>query len=380
MELQELYNLIESHLDNEISSPQEKMGKFKRIRLPIPEEYGGGIATGWGYEDAVRNLISRVSNQIKMESKSPTFRESWETWIRIKEGQSRSPSTISNYKYIAKVHLLPFFGTKPIDQITPDDVQLYFNKTMNLSKSISNQSRAILKGIFDRAVKMKDIPQNIMLYQYERSKKTKEKVVLQDEDLLRVINDVEELKNSGNLRDYLYSCFLCFTALRRGEILGLRWEDIDFDSNEINVKNNVTFPNGANNPVIRQPKDGSFGVVYLQSELLKRIRPYAKSSGYVLPYSLKAPNKPMTKSMFVKMWSRISKTVDLNGATSHSFRASYATMMNTHCDHIDLKALQGALRHKTPDLAIKVYTKENLSKTKIAEKEYDEWLSNKLAD
>ena len=82
--------------------------------------------------------------------------------------------------------------------------------------------------------------------------------------------------------------------------------------------------------------------------------------------------------MFDKMWKRIKSTIDLNGATSHSFRASYATMMNAHCDHVDPKVLQTALRHKTPDLAIKVYTKDNSSKTRMAEEEYDKWLSDQI--
>ncbi len=53
-------------------------------------------------------------------------------------------------------------------------------------------------------------------------------------------------------------------------------------------------------------------------------------------------------------------------------------MMNAHCLHIDPKALQGALRHKTPDLAIKVYTKSNENKTKLAEQEYDDWISSQV--
>ena len=83
--------------------------------------------------------------------------------------------------------------------------------------------------------------------------------------------------------------------------------------------------------------------------------------------------------MFTKMWNRIKRTMDLKGATSHSFRSSYASMMNAHCDHIDPKALQGALRHKTPDLAIKIYTKANDDKTRLAEMEYDKYLREKTA-
>ena len=378
MELSDIYNLIEAHLDNEIFSPQDKMGKLKRVKLPVPKEYGGGVVTGYGYEDTIRNLVDRIRDQIKMESKAPSFKESFEKWIKIKEGQGKAKTTIANYQYIARVHLLPFFGEKAVDQITPDDIQDYFNSVMKFSKSVSVQSKAILSGIFDRAVRMNDVNRNIMLYNYERSTKVGTKTVLQDEDLLRAISKAELLKDTGDFRDYLYFSFLCFTALRRGEILGLKWSDLDTQMLDINVRNSITFPDGQNEPVVGKPKNGSYGKVHYQSELYKRIEPY-RSSGYVIPYSKDERLRPMTKSQFVKMWNRIDKTIDLKGATSHSFRASYATMLNAHCDHVDPKVIQGALRHKTPDLAIKVYTKENENKTKIAEKEYDEWLAEQVA-
>lgn len=375
MELQDIYNLLETHLGNCIDHAN---GKMKRVKLPIPEEYGGGFATGFGYEEAVKNLIERVKSQLSKDYTGPIFSECWSKWIKLKEGQERSDSTISNYKWMAKRYILPFFGKKHIDEITADDIQQYFNSIMGLSRSISTQSKAILSGIFDRAVRLGDVPRNLMLYKYEKSHKEGKKVVLQDDDLVGVIDQLEDLKSTGDIRDYLYFCFLCFTALRRGEILGLRWSDISFENEEIVVRNNITYPNGQNDPVICQPKDGSSGIVHLNSELASRIKDYA-GDGYILPYSDTMADRPITRSMFTKMWNRCKKIIDLKGATSHSFRASYATMMNAHCDHIDIKALQGALRHKTPDLAIKVYTKENVNKTRQAEKEYDIWLKEQLA-
>lgn len=381
MDAQQIYDLIALNLENGICNPQkEKMGKFKRMRIPIPEEYGGGIVTGYGYEDTIRNLIGRVKDQIKMEVNAPTFSESWDTWIQLKEGQKRSPSTIANYKYVAKAYLLPFFGEKHINQITPDDIQLFFNSINGKSKSINDQCKAVLSGIFDRAVRMQQINQNIMLYKYERSRKEGEKVILQDEDLIQAISQIDLLKETGDVRDYLYFCFLCFTSLRRGEILGMRWKDVDFIGEKLIVCNNITFPNGQSSPVICQPKDGSYGSVFLQIELANRLKPYRNfGNNYVLPYSFNESGKPMTRSMFDKMWKRITKTIDLKGATSHSFRASYATMMNAHCEHVDPKVIQGALRHKTPDLALKVYTKQNTNKTRQAEEEYGRWLSENLA-
>lgn len=376
MELNDIYNLIESHLENGIDHAS---GKMKRVKLPIPEEYGGGFATGFGYEEAIKKLIERIKERLIFENKGPLFKDCWDEWIAIKEGQKRSMTTISSYKWLAQRYILPFFGERHIDEITADDIQKYFNSIMDLSKSVSTQSKAILSGIFDRSVRLGQISQNLMLYKYEKSRKQGEKVVLQDDDLIDVISKLEDLEETGDYRDYLYFCFLCFTALRRGEILGLKWGDLDFKKNEIHVRSNVIFPNGSNDPVVGKPKDDSFGVVHLNGELARRIEDYkGKANCYILPFSDLEKDKPMTRSMFTKLWSRCKKVIDLKGATSHSFRASYATMMNAHCNHVDPKAIQGALRHKTADLAIKVYTKENANKTRLAEVEYDNWLKDSL--
>lgn len=371
MNNQRMYTL-DVNLDNRTSEPCEKA--VKRVKIPVPEEYGGGWATGISQEDAVRKLIERIRDQIKPVTVTPTFDECWERWISIKMGQDKSPCTIANYKRQARIRLIPFFGRRRIDEITPDDIQLYFNSIIHLSKSYSIQSRAVLKGIFDRAERMGYIDRNPMRFEYERSKKEKKKTVLQDDDLIHVIDDLEKLSGP----DYLYSCFLCFTALRRGEILGLTWSDLDFENRTIMVRNNVIFPDGVNEPMVKAPKDDSFGTVHMHSELLKRIRPYRQAGGYVIGGLRSGSDEPISRSSFTKMWNRIKKTLDLKGATSHSFRATYATMMNAHCLHIDPKALQGALRHKTPDLAIKIYTKENENKTRQAEMEYDEWISSQV--
>lgn len=362
-----------TNLENGISEPQEK--NMSRVKIPIPKEYGGGWATGKTQEDAVKNLIERIGSQIQTCKDAPTFSECWRKWILIKMGENRSPCTIKNYERLANNRLIPFFGAKRIDQITPDDVQLYFNSIMHLSRSYGVQSKAILQGVFDRAERMGYLEKNPMRFDYIMSKKESKKEILQDEDLFKVIGQIDKLEKS----DYLYACFLCFTSLRRGEILGLRWEDIDFENRTITVRNNVVYPDGTNDPVEKEPKDGSFGVVHLQSELLKRIKPYKSSIGYVIRGPQSDSMMPISRSSFIKMWNRIKKTVDLKGATSHCFRATYATMMNAHCDHIDVKALQGALRHRTPDLAIRVYTKENVNKTKKAEIEYDRWIHSQLS-
>ena len=367
----ELYNKLE-HLENLIIAMNQN--GMKRIRLPIPKDYGGGYATGDTLEDAVRNLIKRLEQ--RKADQSPYFSDYYNEWIEIKAGEGTSVVTIADYKQTASKHLLPYFGDKKLSEITPDDIQLYFNRVMHLSKSTSVQSRAILSGIFERATRNKIIKENPMWYKYKSSKKEGEKVVLQDDDLIEIVKDLDKLTLE---RDYIYACFLCFTALRREEILGLRWGDLDFEGHNILIQNAVKFPNGMNNPIVDAPKGNSVGVMRMPRMLEDRISQFeGNPDNYVLPYSEEHKDFPMTRSMFTKMWRRLKANLNLKGATSHSFRASYASMVTAHCN-ADPKTLQRLLRHKTPDLAMRVYAKCNENKIRSTEEAYDAYISKLVA-
>ena len=363
----ELYNKLE-HLENLIIAMNQN--GMKRLRLPIPKEYGGGYATGDTLEAAVQNLIKRLEQ--RKADQSPLFSNYYNDWIDLKKDEGLSPVTIGDYQGVAQRYLIPWFGKMKLCEITPDDIQRYFNSIMHMSKSTSVQSRAILSGIFDRASRNKIIKDNPMWYKYKSSTKEGEKVVLQDDDLIEIIKDLDKVSLQ---RDYIYACFLCFTAMRREEILGLRWSDLDFEGHNILIRSAVKFPNGENIPIVDVPKDNSVGIMRMPRMLEDRIQKFQGNlDDYVLPYSEEEPDKPMTKSMFTKMWRRLKRDLNLKGATSHSFRASYASMVTAHCN-ADPKTLQKLLRHKTPDLAIRVYAKHNENKIRTTEEAYDDYIS-----
>lgn len=57
--------------------------------------------------------------------------------------------------------------------------------------------------------------------------------------------------------DQRYMALAIFTGMRRGEIIGLRWEDVDLSTNVLHVRRNVTYPKGDNRPCIGTPKTES---------------------------------------------------------------------------------------------------------------------------
>ena len=125
--------------------------------------------------------------------------------------------------------------------------------------------------------------------------------------------------------------------MRRGEVLALRWEDVDFEENVINVQRNVTYTN--NQPFIGSPKTNSgYRAVPILDELLSFLSPFEKT-GYIVFGA--DSETPMTLQAFRCMEYRIQKTIDLHGATAHVFRHTMGTLLNDAA--ADVKTIQSIL-------------------------------------
>ena len=124
--------------------------------------------------------------------------------------------------------------------------------------------------------------------------------------------------------------------MRRGEALGLRWEDIDLSAGLIHIKRNVTY--AKNQPFISTPKTAKGERdVPLNSMLLTHLEPI-QQEGFII-----GDTEPITRMSYRRRMDRIESTIDLHGATAHIFRHSYLTYaagLGT-----DLKTLQSIAGH-----------------------------------
>ena len=145
-----------------------------------------------------------------------------------------------------------------------------------------------------------------------------------------ILNHLDHLER----KDRIFLALCMFTAMRRGEVLGLRWEDI-YDG-KIHVQRNVTHPQ-QNIPVITSPKTKA-GVrsIPLTEPLKKQLTPFS-CNGFVI-----GGDSPLTLSAYRAMWKRIKKSIDLHGATPHILRHSYLTYaVGTTNDYKTIQGLSG---------------------------------------
>ena len=119
---------------------------------------------------------------------------------------------------------------------------------------------------------------------------------------------------------------MMLTVMRRGEALGLRWEDIDVKAGLIHIKRNGT-PKTA-----KGERD-----VPLNNMLIAHLEPL-QQEGFII-----GDTEPISRMSYRRRMDRIQSTIDLHGATAHIFRHSYLTYaarLGT-----DVKTLQSIAGH-----------------------------------
>ena len=60
---------------------------------------------------------------------------------------------------------------------------------------------------------------------------------------MEAVKDIIPSLHALDRMDRLYLALVIFTGMRRGEVLGLRWEDVDLEQNVLHVQRNVTYTN-----------------------------------------------------------------------------------------------------------------------------------------
>ena len=207
----------------------------------------------------------------------------------------------------------------------------------------------ILHQVFDLAVedefmKRNPIDSKRLFISSDREEKRR---ALEDFELKGIIRGIPSLKRE----DGLLLALLIFTGMRRGEVIALRWEDFDWKKRLIAVKRAVTYKN--NRPVIGKTKsEAGNRLVPLDEQLAALLQPCRQINGFIIGNG----TEPITETTFKRMWERISKKVDLCGATPHVFRHTYITLAAS--SGMDVKTLQSIAGHSDIKMTLDRYAHE----------------------
>jgi integrase len=169
-----------------------------------------------------------------MRSAGATFAEAAAEWLRfIEQDRERKPSTLRDYRSALNAHLLPAFGSRPIEEIGVEEIEAWRKTLTGLSSRSKNKLLIQLHGIFRRAERMYGLDRNPL--------KRIEKHPMRASGDIQVFSPEEVwalVRSASTELDGAMFLTAAFTGLRMGELLALRWRDVDFAGATIRVRSN----------------------------------------------------------------------------------------------------------------------------------------------
>ncbi|MBR5298726.1 MAG: site-specific integrase [Bacteroidales bacterium] len=332
-----------------MSEGETDMAKRERERVQIGTDTNGKPIYTWvegkNRQDFLINAAKMLLSRGMLEDpaaiprqetpKTPYFKQYTEQWWKLYKLPKLRHTTRTTYRNLLDNHILPYFGKMRLEEIGTNTIQTFYNENGCKAKSTVRQMSILLHQIFDMAVEdghMRMNPTESKRLAMPTKKKKRE--ALAASDVKDILANLDKLEGQERLLIGL----LLLTGMRRGEALGLCWENIDWGKKLICVEQAVTFFN--NQPVVGETKsDAGNCVIPLDKQLEEVLTPMKKEKGFVIGDG----EKPLTERTFTRMWERIGRKIDLHGATPHIFRHTYITLAAS--SGIDVKTLQSIAGH-----------------------------------
>ena len=272
-------------------------------------------------------------------------------------------STIDGYRAMVEHQIKRFIGNKQLTSLTTADVQKFYNKIKKegrvkphpltgygLADTMVRKVHMILHQALDVAVKERIIVRNPTVGTTIPKKTYVEKQVLGDSQLDKFM---EAIKQEPYWNDFFYVEVM--TGLRRGEICGIKWSDINFDEGTLCIKRSVgRVKNGSITIGETKTTAGERKIILPPSVLTLLEEKQADAiNEWVFPHYMN-PSDPLHPDTAYRKLKTILKNVELPLIRFHDLRHTFATHATQ--GGVDAKTLAGILGHTDASFTLDTYT------------------------
>lgn len=256
------------------------------------------------------------------------------------------PKTYSSYKWIIEKHVIPEIGRIKLASLKPPHLQkLYSDKIdSGLSKKTVLHIHSVIRRALNEAIKWGLINKNpCSAVTPPRPEKSVPEVwsVEQAQEFLQAVREH---------RWYAIYLIALTTGARRGEILGLEWENIDFTRKTVSIQKTVSEIRGK--PVIGKPKtQRSRRKISLPDIVIDALKELGGGTGFVFTTS---NNTPITPRNLLRHYYSVLDDLDIPRIRFHDLRHTAATILLTKDVHP--KKVQELLGHSSITLTLDTYS------------------------
>ena len=316
-------------------------------------------------EREMHKFIDELEKGCYVKDDKITVSDWVKTWLEVYIIPNVSPTTLSRYQGMIRRYIDPVIGHMQVQQMNTLAVQSWVNGLKISPSSGKAMSAAtikhayhVLKGAMDKAVLAGLIYRSpcagIML-----PKGQKKAAVIYNEkqikDLLKAAKGTE--------MELVIDMELCL-GLRRGELLGLQWGDIDWEKNQVHIIRNRVVVNGKS--VVKEPKTAnSTRILDAPEMLMKKLRAHRGKcienrmrlgTGYtVTDYIIVHPDgRPIYPEYLSQMFTKLQISAGLPQCRFHDLRHLCASIMVRQ--GVNVKVAQERLGHKDITTTMNIYS------------------------
>ena len=345
---------------------------------------GHNLETG---KPIYRNVLGKTQAEVKeklktaiQETQSLDFSKTgqytlgqWmDVWYENYAKVKVRPSSHQTYKGYIENHIKPNIGDIPLEKLTTLDLQRLYKTLLARGRVDRLESKGQPRGLSPKTVRNihQILSSALKLAQEQRTILTnpaegcalpkvehREMKTLPVEQLQSFLR---EAKDSGVFE--LYYLELA-TGLRRGELLGLKWEDIDLEHGDLRVRRQIARINGK---VVEAPlkTKNAYRTLPLAEDTISILNEQKKkvgSSPWVFP---SATGGPISPDSVLHMLHRVLKRAGLPQVRFHDLRHTFATLALQN--GVDIKTVSGMLGHFSAGFTLDTYAHVTTSAQKAA--------------
>jgi integrase len=283
-----------------------------------------------------------------------------------------SPKTAQGYQQLIDQHIVPHLGDRLLQQLTPRDVESWHATLLTTgrrgrhgrpgglsgvsARTVGHAHRVLSKALAE-AAKHEIVARNVCSLQAPPRVNAVERPILNEQQVAEF-----ETRLRGHAMEAITLVGL-YTGIRRGEICGLRWRNVDFENEVVRIRESLEqtkaglrFKLPKSRAGVRDIKLPAIVVDTLHAHRKRLLEQrlqlgQGKLSGddFVFPALDGGPQAPET---FGSRWGKLARSLGFK-ISFHILRHTHASMLISH--GIDVVTISKRLGHVSPSITLNVY-------------------------
>lgn len=349
--------MVKRRGNNEGTIYQRQNGRWvAQVRIE-GQRLGKSFSTQKECRSWIKDMQEQIENGLSVDGFKMTVHDLFKMWLESIQGSVR-PRTLDQYQGVVRNHLESVLGEIKLRELQPYQIQQLYNSL--LAEGKSNRTVQLVHSVIHRALV---VGQQLGLVGRNPASAVTPPKVPQKEMQVLDDNQARQLLIAAQGDRYEAMYYLAITTgLRQGELLGLKWEDIDFSSGILQVKRQLQRVPGkgvrlsepktkaGRRQIQLGPESVNQLIIHRRRQDIEREGDRWEEHGLVFPSSV---GTPTGQRNLIRSFKRLLKKAGLPDIRFHDLRHTAATLMLLN--GIPLIVVSRRLGHSKPSVTLDIY-------------------------